>query len=107
MEALACPVFRAVRMLDPRAVAWRSSYSIGVSIPSDECRRCRLWKISRYSKIALASSITGPPPLPVQQFDLHPGPERLDDGIVEAVTDRAHGGEQPRVEGTLGERPRK
>ena len=28
----------------------------GVSMPSDECRRCRLWKISRYSKIALDSS---------------------------------------------------
>lgn len=33
------------------------SYSIGVRMPRAECRRCRLWKISRYSKIALASSI--------------------------------------------------
>jgi hypothetical protein len=29
----------------------------GLSIPRDECRRCRLWKISRYSKMALANSI--------------------------------------------------
>ena len=32
------------------------SYSIGVRIPSAEWRRLRLWKISRYSKIAFASS---------------------------------------------------
>jgi hypothetical protein len=32
------------------------AYSIGVSIPSPECRRRRWWKISRYSKIALTSS---------------------------------------------------
>jgi hypothetical protein len=38
------------------AMVWVSSYSIGVSIPSAECRRRRLWEISRYSKIALASS---------------------------------------------------
>jgi hypothetical protein len=34
-----------------------SSYSMGVSMPSDECLRRRLWKISRYSNRALASSI--------------------------------------------------
>src|SRR5262249_42721851 len=34
----------------------RASNSTGVSIPSDECRRCRLWKSSRYSKSAVASS---------------------------------------------------
>lgn len=33
------------------------SYSIGVRIPRTEWRRRRLWKISRYSKIAFASSI--------------------------------------------------
>lgn len=25
----------------------------GVSIPIDECRRCRLWKISRYAKMIM------------------------------------------------------
>ena len=35
------------------------SNCIGVRYPREECRRCRLWKISRYSKIALASSIRG------------------------------------------------
>jgi hypothetical protein len=49
-----CPEFAGVGMLGcghatgSDAVA-RSSYSIGVSIPSEECRRRRLWKISRYS----------------------------------------------------------
>jgi len=33
-----------------------SSYSTGETMPSAECRRRRLWKISRYSKIAFASS---------------------------------------------------
>ena len=32
------------------------SYSTGETMPSDECRRRRLWKISRYSKIAFASA---------------------------------------------------
>ena len=39
------------------AAVARSSYSIGVSMPSEEWRRWRLWKISRYSNRALASSI--------------------------------------------------
>ena len=34
----------------------RSSNSIGVIMPSAECRRWRLWKTSRYSKRAVASS---------------------------------------------------
>ena len=34
----------------------RASNSTGVIMPSAECRRCRLCQISRYSKIALASS---------------------------------------------------
>ena len=33
-----------------------SLHSVGVSMPSAECRRWRLWKISRYSNIAFASS---------------------------------------------------
>jgi hypothetical protein len=35
---------------------FRDSYSTGVSMPSAECLRWRLWKISRYSKIAFVSS---------------------------------------------------
>ena len=38
------------------AVLLINSHSIGVRIPRAECRRPRLWKISMYSKIALASS---------------------------------------------------
>ena len=37
-------------------VLFCNSYSIGVSMPRLEWRRRRLWKISMYSKIALASS---------------------------------------------------
>jgi len=29
---------------------------MGLSIPRDECHRCRLWKISSYSKMAFANS---------------------------------------------------
>lgn len=28
----------------------------------------------------------GVPPSPVQEFDLHPGPERFDHGVIEALT---------------------
>ena len=31
----------------------------------------------------------GAPPLPVEELDLHPGPEGFDDGVVETVPDRA------------------
>jgi hypothetical protein len=53
-----CPGFSGVGLLDSAAVhdAFLCSYSMGVSMPSDEWRRRRLWKISRYSKIAFASS---------------------------------------------------
>ena len=34
------------------------------------------------------------PPLPVEQFDLHASPERCDDGVVETVPDRPHGGNE-------------
>jgi hypothetical protein len=34
----------------------RASNSMGLIMPSDECRRWRLCQISRYSKIAVASS---------------------------------------------------
>lgn len=30
-----------------RVVGWSLSFSFGVSMPSELCRRCRLWKISR------------------------------------------------------------
>jgi hypothetical protein len=32
----------------------------------------------------------GPPALPVQQLDLHPGPERLDHGVINPGADPAH-----------------
>ncbi len=45
--------------VDPVAL-YKVSNSIGVSIPSAEWRRLRLWKISRYSKSAVASSSRRP-----------------------------------------------
>ena len=48
---------------------------------------------------------SGTPALPVEQFGLHPGPERLDDGVVVGVADGAHRGQQAGVFGPLGERP--
>lgn len=48
---------------------------------------------------------SGPSPA-VQEFGLHPGPERLDDGVVVGVTDGAHRGQQAGLLGALGERPR-
>lgn len=57
---LICPWFPGVGLLEcghaTGSVASWSSYSVGVSMPSDEWRRRRLWKISRYSNRALASS---------------------------------------------------
>ncbi len=47
----------------------------------------------------------GPPPLPVEQLDLHPRAERLDHGVVEAVRDAAHRRRQPGRLGPVGERP--
>jgi hypothetical protein len=64
-----CPGFPGVGLLGcghamGSAVLARSSYSIGVSMPGEECRRRRLWKISRYRDRALASSaaLTSDPP---------------------------------------------
>jgi hypothetical protein len=36
---------------------------------------------------------------------LHAGPERLDNGVVVAVSDRAHRRHETGIEGTAGERP--
>ena len=38
------------------------------------------------------------PTLPVEEFDLHPAPERLDEGIVVAVPDRTHRRQQPGID---------
>jgi hypothetical protein len=45
-------------------------------MPSAEWRRRRLWKISRYSKIPLTSSICGSPSVSVEKLDLHPDSRR-------------------------------
>lgn len=58
LQALVYPRFGGVDFLAQAAslVVFCNSYSIGVSMPRLEWRRRRLWKISMYSKIALASS---------------------------------------------------
>jgi hypothetical protein len=53
---IAVPWSRGAGWLDSHATVEAFSNSIGVSMPRLLWRRCRLWKISRYSKIALASS---------------------------------------------------
>ena len=47
------------------------------------------------------------PALPVQQFDLDPAPKRLHQGVVVAIADRPHRGEEPRVDHPLSECPRR
>ena len=46
------------------------------------------------------------PSLSVKKLDLEPAPERLDHGVVVAVSDGAHRWHQARVDGPLRERPR-
>ena len=85
---------------------------VGAGLELDRCEhakrgvaRWRLWKISRYSKIALASSTRVRQRFAVEELDLHSAPERLDDSVVVAVTDRSHRRQQARVDGAAGERP--
>ena len=42
-------------------------------------------------------------PLTVEKFDLHPGPERFDDGVVETVADGSHGWDQSGLTGPVSE----
>ena len=82
-----CPGFPGAGMLEcghatGSAALRRSSYSIGVSMPRAEWRRRRLWKISRYSNKALASSRRGSPAVPVEQFGLDAAPEGLDHRVA-------------------------
>src|ERR1700733_1733704 len=49
----------------------------------------------------------GPPPLPVEQFDLHRAPERLHRGIVVAVADGAHRAQEAVLADELAEAPRR
>ena len=45
------------------------------------------------------------PTLPVEEFDLRPAPERLDEGIVVAVPDRTHRRQQPGIDRAASECP--
>ena len=49
---------------------------------------------------------SGLPPLPIEELDLHPAPEGFDDRVVEAVTHRAHGRQQPGIDSSTSEGPR-
>ena len=98
-------------------VAWRISYSTGVSMPREECRRCRLWKVSRYSKMALDSSRrvfhrhrAGPTdhrkgtPRPIEtrvRLDPAAQPSHHDRNSP----DQAHRHAEPGVQGAFRERP--
>lgn len=57
MESADCPELGGVELLGfTLPVGVRSSYSIRLSMPSAECLRWRLWRISRYSKSAVDGS---------------------------------------------------
>ena len=78
---------------------------MGVRIPVAVWRRCRLWKISRYSEDSVGEFYTGSPALAVQQLDLHSSLERLHYGVVETVPDGSYGRNQTGFVSPLGERP--
>jgi hypothetical protein len=85
------------------SAASRSSSSIGVSMPSEEWHRRRLWKISRYSNRALASSRRVSPALPVEQFVLDQPPRTIRSFRCRSSPDRAvHLAFAGRVLGDIG-----
>ena len=43
--------------------------------------------------------------LPVEESDLHTSPERLDDGVVIAVADRTHQGDETGLADPVGKHP--
>ncbi len=85
---------------------WMVSYSIGVH---SEARVASLSVVEDLKVLEdrIGEFDAGLPSFPVQQFDLHPGPERFDHRVVEAIADRSHRREQPGLFGPSGERPRR
>lgn len=75
------------------------------SLPSTRCSPAVVedLKVFEYGVGQLDS---GPPSSPVEQFDLHPCPERFDHGIIEAVPDRPHRWDEAGLTGSVGEGPR-
>src|SRR4029453_4013270 len=92
-------------ILHATVVGWRVSNSIGLSMPRALWGRWRLWKTSRQSKMALASSRR------VRQRRRSSSSTCMRDqndtghGVVVAGADATHGGHQPRRLGPLAERP--
>jgi hypothetical protein len=79
---------------------------VGVSILSDEWRRCRLWKISKYPKIALANSTRV-----IQRFRSSSSTcIRLQKDSMTALSKQSPtepiDGSNPRIHGSPRERPR-
>jgi hypothetical protein len=80
---------------------------MGVSIPSDECRRGRLWKVSSYPKIAFANSTRVRQRCRSSSSTCIRLQKRLDDRVVVAIADRSHRWDESRIDGALGESPRR
>ena len=71
------------------------SKSIGLRIPRALCRRLRLWEDLQVFEDRVGELYPSLPSSAVEQLDLHPGPERFDDGVVEAITDEPIEGTTP------------
>ena len=82
--------------------AWCASNSIGVSMPSGGVAALAVVEDLEVLEDRVGQLEAGPPPLAVQQLDLHAAPERLDHGVVVAVADRSHRRHQPGGLGAVG-----
>src|SRR3954452_25314799 len=101
---MVCPGFRGVRLLD--------------SCHGDRCRVLELYGCEPAEGGVPAAAVVedlevvehrvgqldaGVPSMAVEELDLHPGPEGLDDGVVVAVADGSHRGDQAGLLGAGGE----
>jgi hypothetical protein len=78
---------------------------MGLSIPTGDCRRCRLWRISRYSKMAMANSSLVFHRRRFSSSTCIRAQKRFHLAVVVALTDRSHRRDKPEIERPLGERP--
>src|SRR4051812_24112781 len=82
-----------------------NSNSIGVSMPRLEWRWRRFVEDLDVLEDRVREFDPRLPAARVEQFDLHPRPERLDHRVVITVADRSHRREQAGLARAVGERP--
>ena len=92
MEALGRPRFDGARLLDSRCGDWSPS-----NLVLDRCKHAKrgvptlaIVEDLEVLEDRIGELDAGSPTLTVEQLDLHSGPERLDDGVVEAIADGTH-----------------